>query len=56
MPQLVRVHNFKVSSDGYGSGVGQSLEHPFGHADPAAPCSWAEATAHWVNRTEPGGT
>jgi len=56
MTQAVRVHNFMVSSDGYGSGVGQSLEHPFGHANPADLFSWAGATAHWVNRTDPGGT
>ncbi|MFE6866670.1 dihydrofolate reductase family protein [Kitasatospora sp. NPDC057692] len=29
---LVRVHNFSVSLDGYGTGEGQSLESPFGHA------------------------
>ena len=28
----VRVHNFSVSLDGYGTGEGQSLEAPFGHA------------------------
>jgi dihydrofolate reductase len=56
MTQVVRVHNFMVSSDGYGSGEGQSLEHPFGHANPAELFSWAGATAHWVNRTDPGGT
>ncbi len=56
MTPLVRVHNFSVSSDGYGSGEGQSLEHPFGHADPAELFFWAGATAHWVNRTESGGT
>lgn len=28
----VRVHNFSVSLDGYGTGAGQSLEAPFGHA------------------------
>ena len=56
MTQGVRVHNFMVSSDGFGSGVGQSLEHPFGHANPADLFSWAGATSHWVNRTEPGGT
>ena len=28
----VRVHNFAVSLDGYGTGEGQSLESPFGHA------------------------
>ena len=29
---LVRVHNFSVSLDGFGTGDGQSLESPFGHA------------------------
>ncbi|MER7756244.1 dihydrofolate reductase family protein [Kitasatospora sp. NPDC097643] len=29
---LVRVHNFSVSLDGYGTGEGQSLDAPFGHA------------------------
>ncbi len=28
----VRVHNFSVSLDGFGTGEGQSLEVPFGHA------------------------
>jgi dihydrofolate reductase len=28
----VRVHNFAVSLDGFGTGEGQSLEAPFGHA------------------------
>lgn len=27
----VRVHNFSVSLDGFGTGEGQSLEAPFGH-------------------------
>lgn len=27
----VRVHNFTISLDGYGTGEGQSLEAPFGH-------------------------
>lgn len=35
MSQLLRVQNFNVSSDGYGAGEGQSLERPFGHAEPA---------------------
>ena len=56
MTQSVRVQNFLVSSDGYGSGEGQSLEHPFGHANPGELFAWAGATAHWVNRTDPGGT
>jgi len=29
---LVRVHNFAISLDGFGTGDGQSLESPFGHA------------------------
>src|SRR4051812_34219758 len=29
---LVRVHNFSVSLDGFGTGEGQSFETPFGHA------------------------
>lgn len=56
MPPIVRVQNFGVSSDGYGAGEGQSRERPFGHADPGALLGWAGATAHWVNRTDPGGS
>lgn len=56
MTQMVRVHNFMVSSDGYAAGEGQNLERPFGHADPAAFFSWAGATASWPNRTDPGGS
>ncbi|MEU1981374.1 dihydrofolate reductase family protein [Nocardia sp. NPDC019395] len=56
MTQLVRVQNFTVSGDGYGAGVGQSLDRPFGHADPGIMFTWAGATASWPNRTDPGGT
>ena len=28
----VRVHNFSVSLDGFGTGEGQCLDAPFGHA------------------------
>jgi dihydrofolate reductase len=56
MTQLLRVQNFGVSSDGFGTGEGQSLEHPFGHANPMDIFSWAGATASWPNRTEPGGS
>src|SRR3954451_16951430 len=65
MSQLLRVQNFSVSMDGFGAGEGQSLEAPFGHAQPrdggvarlpADLASWAFATASWPNRTEPGGT
>lgn len=54
--QLLRVHSFAVSRDGYGAGEGQTLERPFGHADPLELMSWAVVTASWPNRTEPGGT
>ncbi len=56
MPQLLRVQNFLLSRDGFGAGEGQSLQQPFGHANPADLASWAGATASWPNRTEPGGT
>lgn len=54
--QLVRVQNFGLSRDGFGSGEGQSLEHPFGHADPAQLFAWALATAHPPTRTGTRGT
>lgn len=28
----VRVHNFSISLDGFGTGEGQSMDTPFGHA------------------------
>jgi dihydrofolate reductase len=54
--QLLRVQNFGVSRDGFGAGEGQSLERPFGHANPMDLMAWAGATASWPNRTEPGGS
>ncbi len=56
MSQLLRVQNFTVSSDGYGAGEGQSLERPFGHADPMTLMAWAVGTASWPGRAEPGGS
>ena len=56
MTQLLRVQNFMISSDGFGSGEGQTLERPFGHANPAELSAWAGATASWPNRAEDGGT
>jgi dihydrofolate reductase len=56
MSQLLRVQNFGVSTDGFGAGEGQSLERPFGHADPGELFSWAGATASWPHRSEPGGS
>jgi dihydrofolate reductase len=54
--QLLRVQCFMLSADGFGAGEGQSLERPFGHANPADLAFWVAATASWVNRTEPGGS
>ncbi|MGY1836184.1 dihydrofolate reductase family protein [Blastococcus sp. SYSU DS0510] len=56
MAQLLRVQNFTVSSDGFGAGEGQSLERPFGHADPMDLMAWAVATASFPHRAEPGGS
>jgi dihydrofolate reductase len=56
MAQLLKVQNFAVSRDGFGAGEGQSLERPFGSANPMELMSWAGATASWPNRTAPGGT
>jgi dihydrofolate reductase len=56
MTQLLRVQNFVVSADGFGTGEGQSFETPFGHANPMELMAWAGATASWPNRTEPGGS
>lgn len=57
MTQLLKVQCFAVTQDGFGAGVDQSLEHPFGlGANPAELFSWAGATASWPNRTDPGGS
>ncbi len=56
MSQLLRVQNFTVSSDGFGAGTNQSLERPFGSADPAQLMAWLLATASFPNRTRPGGS
>jgi dihydrofolate reductase len=54
--QMLRVQNFNVSRDGFGAGVNQSFERPFGHANPADMFAWAGATASWPMRTDPGGS
>lgn len=43
---LVRVHNFSISLDGFGSGEPQSLETPFGHAGQRLH-EWMMATSFW---------
>ena len=45
MNQLLRVQNFNVSRDGFGAGDHQSIQRPFGHADPASMFAKAGATA-----------
>jgi dihydrofolate reductase len=54
--QFLRVQNFGVSLDGFGAGEGQSLERPFGHADPMDLHSWMIATASFPNRGDSGGS
>ena len=56
MGQRVRVQNFTVSADGYATGEGQSLQQPFGHANPAELMEWGFATASWPGRTDGGGS
>ncbi|MFE0178451.1 dihydrofolate reductase family protein [Streptomyces sp. NPDC059002] len=56
MTQLLKVQNFTVSRDGFGAGEHQTLERPFGDADPSEMFTWAGATASWPRRTEPGGS
>lgn len=56
MSQLLRVQNFTVSRDGFGAGEHQSLERPFGTADPRELMSWAFATASFPGPTGPGGS
>lgn len=56
MPQLLKLQNFTVSADGYGAGNGQSLQRPFGHADPGVLVAWAFGTASFPGRTQPGGS
>jgi dihydrofolate reductase len=53
--QRVRVQNFTVTQDGYGSGEGQSLERPFGNLDAMKLMKWAFATAsHPFHTNEKG--
>jgi dihydrofolate reductase len=52
----VRVHNLGISLDGYGTGEGQTLEEPFGHADGRL-MSWAFGTRTFQAMFgEPGGS
>jgi dihydrofolate reductase len=53
---IVRVHNFSISLDGFGSGEPQSHDTPFGHAGERLH-GWMFATRYWHEMAgEPGGT
>jgi dihydrofolate reductase len=56
MSQRIRVQNFTVSQDGYGTGEEQTLERPFGHANPGELIAWGFDTASFPGRTESGGS
>ena len=56
MGQRVRVQNFAITQDGYGSGNGQSLEHPFGDLDVMRLMSWAIETASHPFHTNANGS
>ncbi len=52
----VRVHNFSISLDGFGTGAGIRFEAPFGHAGDRLH-EWMFATRFWRSMVgEPGGT
>ena len=52
----VRVHNFSISLDGFGTGEGQSLDAPFGHAQSRL-MDWFFATrTHHVMQGTSGGS
>ena len=50
---LVRVHNFAISLDGFGTGEGQNAELHFGHAGQRLH-EWMFETRWWRGRGEPG--
>jgi dihydrofolate reductase len=54
---LVRVHNFAISLDGFGTGEPQSAEAPFGHAGERLH-EWMFATRWWASEMagKPGGS
>ena len=53
---IVRVHNFSISLDGFGTGEPQSHEAPFGHAGERLH-GWMFTTRYWHEMVgEPGGT
>jgi dihydrofolate reductase len=53
---LVRVHNFAVSLDGFGTGEGQSFEEPFGHAGSRLLDRFLGTRTYHEMHGEPGGS
>ncbi len=52
----LRVHNFAISLDGFGTGEGLSQEEPFGHAGERLH-EWMFATRFWTEMVgQPGGS
>ncbi len=52
----LRVHNFAISIDGFGTGEGLTQEEPFGHAGERLH-EWMFATRFWTEMVgQPGGT
>ncbi|MDT0572203.1 dihydrofolate reductase family protein [Streptomyces sp. DSM 3412] len=51
---LVRVHNFSISLDGFGTGEGLSRDEPFGHAGERLH-EWMFATRWWKEATGGSG-
>lgn len=53
---LARIHNVSISLDGFGTGEGQSLDAPFGHAGERLH-EWMFATRFWGETVgQPGGS
>jgi len=50
----LRVHNFAISLDGFGTGEGQSQQEPFGHAGQRLH-QWMFATRFWAEMVGQGG-
>jgi dihydrofolate reductase len=53
---LVRVHNLSVSLDGFGTGAGQSLEAPFGHAGGRLMQWFMDTRSFHAMQGQPGGS
>lgn len=53
---LVRVHNFTISLDGYGTGEGQSPDAPFGHAQTRLVEWFFDTRTFRAMQGEPGGS